>query len=116
MPAPHNKEVSIDRLGKPYMDVNAAPDLADCTPVYFNAAGGLYGKPSASGVGQCDVYASVDNGVNDPFEPYEDKNGDAVKITFESGKKKELPDSFFSVGWIKFVSPTAGTVRLFGAG
>ena len=112
---PHNVEVSIDRVGKSYVDVTAAPDLADCTPVYFNSAGGLYVAPSGSGVGACEVYASVD-GDADPYEPVYDKEGQAVTITFETGKKKEFPDVFFSVGWIKLVSAAEGSVRLFGTG
>ena len=97
MSPPHHSEVSIDRIGKSYMDVTADPDLADCTPVYFNTAGGLYGLPAGSGVGACDVYASVDNDA-DPYEPVYDKDGQAVTITFETGKKKEFPDVFFAVG------------------
>lgn len=71
--------------------------------------------PAGSGVGACEVYASVD-GDADPYEPVYDKDGQAVTITFETGKKKEFPDVFFAAGWIKFKSTVNGKVRLFGAG
>lgn len=105
-------ETSIIRQCKPYIDVDCANDLGDCTPVFFNGAGGVYVQPSGSSVGLCDVYASVD-GDDDPYEPVEDKLGQTVQITFEGSKKKEFPDVFFSVGWVKFKSAVSGKVRLF---
>lgn len=110
---PHNEPVSIDRLGQAgkSVKVDTVANISDCTPVYFNKSGGWY-KSSVA----LTVYVSADDGDDDPYEPYYDKNGEPVVLDATGATKKEFPDSMFSVGFTKFVGPSATEITMFGIG